>query len=89
MFKKTMKWKLIGISIFTLLVFSILMSSYGGKRGDYHIVDYDFYLDNTYLYAFVIEGDGVEKHNEINSKDYSCGNRVLVFRKSHESSASG
>ncbi len=86
-----MKRKLIGISIFIVVLLLSLAYLYrvGVGKEDYHIVDYDFYLDNTYLYAFVIEGDGVEKNNEINGKDYSCGKRVLVFRKSHESSAAG
>lgn len=78
----TMKQSLDGsfllIALFTIFLLFLLPIS---QREEYHIVDYDFYLQGTVLYAFVIEGEGVEKHNRINGKTYQCGRRVLVFKR--------
>ncbi len=79
--KKTTKSKLIGISLF-IVIFSLIAVYYVGKlNADYYIIDYDFYLEKDTLYAFVIEGKGVVKHNDINGKDYICGKRIMVFKK--------
>ncbi len=47
------------------------------------VLDYDFYYSDyeKSLYAFLIEGEGVLKHNDLNDMDYQCGKRILVYKK--------
>ncbi len=78
MWKKYIKKNLIGISL-ALVLLILLMSK--TNQVDYEVIDYDFYLTKDAFYAFVIEGRGVKKHNDLNDRDYLCGKRILVFKK--------
>ncbi len=64
-----------------LFCFLILASCKGEQaKVDIDVLDYDFYLRDGQLYAFVIEGGGVLKHNDLNDMDYQCGKRILVYK---------
>ncbi len=78
--KKTTKSKLIGISVLIVIIILFVICYVSELNSDYYIVDYDFYLEKDTLYAFVIEGKGVVKHNDINDTDYLCGKRIMVFK---------
>ncbi len=85
MLKKFLKPKLIGTSLFIIVIAYLAVFYIKTARPDYYIVDYDFYLADDALYAFVIEGEGVAKHNDINNKDYLCGKSIMVFKKTIDS----
>lgn len=81
----TMKQSLDGSFFFVVIVTVLLLLLLPIRmKKEYHVLDYDFYLRDGVLYAFVIEGEGVEKHNAINGKTYRCGKRVLVFKRNLE-----
>ncbi len=71
--------KLIGKKyILTFILIFLLVSC--ENIPEYKIVDYDFYLSENTLYAFVLEGEGVIKYNDLIDKNYCCANYFKVFK---------
>lgn len=65
--------------IFIFLIVFLLVSC--KNISNYRVIDYDFYLSEDALYAFILEGEGVVKHNDLVDKDYYCAKNFRVFKK--------
>ncbi len=68
------------ISIILFCLFLLTACGEELNRVDIDVLDYDFYLRDGELFAFVVEGGGVLKHNDLNNMDYQCGKRILVYK---------